>query len=385
MSQHQRTRPPPAANAGLDLDDVVNNSSRSRSGNRRATTSFPATAEKSARIKTEHAPLGDPGRTVLEGYEAPTAIQTVITPTVVPGTQLRGLVPASQAGNYPAHTPTINPAAPSIKSPAPTWARNVLTKPDDQEMASRQTAFASLTPDEQVKQNTWAQGVIKRSIRCPKGYHWDREEEHKGYRCAGGYHFVTDDLLGEGKGGILLIPGGKRNKMEKWWGPYFPDPEQPDRFVYGGPETVNVNFSMFGPDWTEVKTSTWHWPKLWQIIEGLEGPPGNEADYPLLEQGLSSLWCRPMKLESKSHGATLVIKKDKVEAPDPSQGRQDRNVGSGSGGGSGSEMTGAVTPRSPSESRNKNFGSQLRSPGSHHSLPLSYHSNINAVGPVDER
>ncbi|PMD18295.1 hypothetical protein NA56DRAFT_535987, partial [Hyaloscypha hepaticicola] len=102
--------------------------------------------------------------------------------------------------------------------------KSVLTKPGDQKMASRQTAFASLTPAEKAKQNAWAQGVLTRSLHCPRGFEWTRREEPnglKGYLCAGESHFVTDDMVGEGKGGILIVPGGKMNHMEKWWGPYY--------------------------------------------------------------------------------------------------------------------------------------------------------------------
>jgi hypothetical protein len=362
MSMHQPTRPPPSANEGLDLYDVLNNPSSSRSAGQKATTSLPTTAQKSTRIKTEHAPLGDPGRTVLEGFGQSTALQTVINPTEVPGTQLKGMVSPSRAGNYPAHTPSIKPAAPSIKSTAPSWARSVLNKREDQKMASRQTAFASLTPAEKAKQNAWAQGVINRSIRCPQGFEWTRKDEHNGYLCAGESHFVTDDLIGEGKGGILLVPGGKMNHLEKWWGPYYPDPKKKQRFVYGGPQTGN-HFSSLGPDWIEPKKSIYHWPKAWQIIGGLKGPVGNRADYPLLEQNLMQFWYSPIRIHrEKSHGAILFLRKDKVKDSDPSRGSQSQ----------------VASPASPHRSHRD---SHPRSPGSRHSAQPPYQRMMNVFGP----
>ena len=92
MFKHQPSQLPPAANEGLDLDKVMNNSSSSRHTNKKATTAIPATAKKSTRIKTEYAPLDDPGRTMLEGFRQSTAHETVFDPTEVPGTQLRGMV-----------------------------------------------------------------------------------------------------------------------------------------------------------------------------------------------------------------------------------------------------------------------------------------------------
>ena len=361
MPKHESTPPPPAASKGLDLGDLINNISLSNNTRKQATTSFPATAQQSTRIKTEHAPLGDPGRTVLEGVAPPTAFQTVVDPTVVPGTGLRGMVPPSQGAGYPAHTPSMILAAPSIKSAAPNWARSVLTKPEDQKMASRQTAFATLSPAEQAKQNTWAQSIIGRSIQCPQGFDWERHHNNTGYQCAGKHHFVSDDLLAEGKGGVMLVPAGGRGDMERWWGPYYPDPKKPERLVYGGSGNHSIN-SSFGPDWTEPKTETWHWPKLWQIFKGLKGPPGNEADYPLLEHNLALFFLMPVGIRSSSHGATLVLRGD--PADDPFGGWQNRGAGWGPGSGAGSGISYAGLLRSPSQIHTDDLGSHHISRGS---------------------
>jgi hypothetical protein len=484
-SKHKSTRPPPAANSGLNLDDL--NNSPSKHTHKQATTSFPATAEKSTRIKTELAPLGDPGRTILEGLALPTALQTVVDPTVVPATQYKGMlppsqgagypahtpsmisatpsiksatpatqlkgmappsqgagypahtpsmipvapsiksaapatqlkgmmVPPSQGAGYPAHTPSIHSAAPSTTSAAPNWAKSVFTKPEDQKMATRQTAYSTLSPAEQAKQNTWAQSMINRSIQCPQGYDWNRNQQNQGYQCAGGHHFVTDELLREGKGGVLLIQGGSTHP---WWGPYYPDPQNPERLVYGGSQTGHHSTS-FGPDWMDPKTSTWHWPKLWQIIEGVKGPPGNEADYPLLEQGLELFFNTPRRIRSKSHGATLFLRrKDTVNIADSPHGWQYRNGSWAPPSGAGSGLSYAGLRHSPSKLHTDDFGLQvisldtlhrkkdfqrshsgsesrssgspsnshssisssaLSSPGTRHSTPPRYSNDTNAFG-----
>jgi hypothetical protein len=221
-------------------------------------------------------------------------------------------------------------------------------------MASRQTAFATLSPAEQAKQNTWAQSIIGRSIRCPQGYDWERHYKNTGYQCAGKHHFVHDYLLAEGKGGVLLVPAGGRGNMETWWGPYYPDPKKPERLVYGGSINDHHFSSSFGPDWTEPKNETWHWPKLWQIIGGLRGPPGNEADYPLLEQNLPYFFRTPIKIHSSSHGVTLILRKD--PAADPFEGWQNRGAGSG--------ISYAGLLRSPSELHTDDLGSEYISRGS---------------------
>lgn len=34
---------------------------------------------------------------------------------------------------------------------------------------------------------------------CPCGYEWRREDEERRYRCLGGYHFMSDRHLSEGR------------------------------------------------------------------------------------------------------------------------------------------------------------------------------------------
>ncbi|KAH6720408.1 hypothetical protein BKA61DRAFT_419425, partial [Leptodontidium sp. MPI-SDFR-AT-0119] len=76
-------------------------------------------------------------------------------------------------------------------------------------MAEKQPKIAELKGDERKKQEEWAQEKLKAHVgTCPMGPIWTRytqvAEAHQpsmvGYRCRGGSHFVSDELLMAGKG-----------------------------------------------------------------------------------------------------------------------------------------------------------------------------------------
>jgi hypothetical protein len=84
-------------------------------------------------------------------------------------------------------------------------------------MAARQTRIETLAPNDRLQQENWAQTVIGRMAAYPVGYDWTREPD--GYRCNGGTHAVTDELLAEGIGGLFKVP------QFQWaikYGPYYP-------------------------------------------------------------------------------------------------------------------------------------------------------------------
>ncbi|KAH7395959.1 hypothetical protein BKA64DRAFT_724174 [Cadophora sp. MPI-SDFR-AT-0126] len=83
----------------------------------------------------------------------------------------------------------------------------------DISMAGRQTKIAELKGEELVEQEKWAQDKLKAHAgTCPMGYNWSRfkqnalpgQVEMEGYRCLGGNHFVTHELLSQGKGDIYI-------------------------------------------------------------------------------------------------------------------------------------------------------------------------------------
>ena len=84
--------------------------------------------------------------------------------------------------------------------PTPTPTPSLLRSSHDVKMTSRQTRIESLPPSERAAQEIWAHEQLKHfDGTCAAGYDWYRVKG--GYRCEGGRHFVSDELLAEGKGG----------------------------------------------------------------------------------------------------------------------------------------------------------------------------------------
>jgi hypothetical protein len=72
-------------------------------------------------------------------------------------------------------------------------------------MAARQTKINALSPDERAKQEEWAQRQLTMNTgQCVAGSGWYRYRDERGYRCDGGVHYVSDELLAEGKGGYFV-------------------------------------------------------------------------------------------------------------------------------------------------------------------------------------
>lgn len=74
---------------------------------------------------------------------------------------------------------------------------SIYTAPRDQFMASRQMNIATLSPEEQIRQDRWASQQLRLASVCPLGFDWLRYES--GYRCAGGSHFVSHKSLAFGE------------------------------------------------------------------------------------------------------------------------------------------------------------------------------------------
>jgi hypothetical protein len=100
-------------------------------------------------------------------------------------------------------------------------------------MAERQIRYESLPPDQQVKQESWAQSFLKRAGRCPQDYGWQRVEGI-GYQCEGLTHLITDALIAEGKGGFMVLR--QKNPYFPAMGPYYEMAGQPNWFKYAGSE-----------------------------------------------------------------------------------------------------------------------------------------------------
>jgi len=94
--------------------------------------------------------------------------------------------------------PTSRPG-PSTSRPS---IKTAFTSEHDIKMASRQTKIDSLPPAERKKQEEWAQKKIKEFAPCPAGFDWLRVPG--GYNCTAGSHWMTDELLAEGKVGYYI-------------------------------------------------------------------------------------------------------------------------------------------------------------------------------------
>jgi hypothetical protein len=173
------------------------------------TTRIPAPSAMPSHMDTTRLPAAS---------RMPSKLDTtrILAPSVMQSKMYASRIPATSTVKEP-------PAyVPNIASLAPPSTKSILVTPKDIHMASRQPNFATLTPKEQTEQNDWAQDMIKRVGACPENFEWVRRENPGGYQCEGGGHGMTDELLAEGKGGIMA------HATKKWGenkGPYYPGPE----------------------------------------------------------------------------------------------------------------------------------------------------------------
>ncbi|KUJ19429.1 uncharacterized protein LY89DRAFT_613075, partial [Mollisia scopiformis] len=90
-----------------------------------------------------------------------------------------------------------------LKSFPPPGTKSFFRNKRDEEFASRQRNFDKLPKPEQQENEVWVQDYMKRSGPCPQNFKWERRG--KGLHCTGGNHYVTDDLIAEGKGGMMFV------------------------------------------------------------------------------------------------------------------------------------------------------------------------------------
>jgi hypothetical protein len=178
--------------------------------------------KSSVQAEKSRMPVGNMERTYLEGMEPATQYANT------KGTNLRGMVPSSEyaknRGTYPSAT--------HMASVAPSNIKSVFQNENDIKMASRQTHYASMEPEEKRKQERWAQGFLKRTSVCPEGYEWTRRRD--GYQCEGRSHYTTDEQIQEGKSGCYSVHPGDIYGSRA--GPYYPDPNDADYYTYCGPD-----------------------------------------------------------------------------------------------------------------------------------------------------
>jgi hypothetical protein len=91
----------------------------------------------------------------------------------------------------------------TAKTPPPgPWAT-----PHDQKMASQQTRFSTLPPEEKISQEKWAQEKLLLGGECVAGCGFYRFEKDglAGYMCGNNLCWIPDALLAEGKGGFYEL------------------------------------------------------------------------------------------------------------------------------------------------------------------------------------
>lgn len=156
-------------------------------------------------------------------------------PTVVPSSSSSSRPRPSQQHQSssraePSHRPSqqqqqYQPSTAPQASSRPSRATTTLTTPHDEDMAKRQTKYASLAPQQKVEQDQWAHHQLQMNAgSCPAGFYWNRTDDCgglNGYLCRGGSHFVTDELLAEGRRRFYIRsmrPGTFREMA--WDGPF---------------------------------------------------------------------------------------------------------------------------------------------------------------------
>lgn len=130
----------------------------------------------------------------------------------------------------------------------------------DRHMASQQQNIQTMHPKARRQQDKWVLEYIYRSNSgCINTWPWYRYRNPKdrsgGYRCKGGHHLITDDLIAEGKGGWWMQSLTSGRDDPAWVGPFYTGEEE---LAYRYWEDENL--SRYAAPWYE----------FWAV--GCEGP-----------------------------------------------------------------------------------------------------------------
>jgi hypothetical protein len=105
-------------------------------------------------------------------------------------------------------------------------ARSILTTPHDERMAKSQLHRDELTGRDAEEQDNWARKMIALIPNaCPDNNAFVRSDTHPLYMCEGNGHAVTDELLADGRGGLMASPVKDGSyPFEDFEGPFYLDP-----------------------------------------------------------------------------------------------------------------------------------------------------------------
>lgn len=118
------------------------------------------------------------------------------------------------------------------KTKPPPGSKVVWNSKKDKGMAVKQASYDKLPEKEKKEQDDWVNSKLPSLGLCPQNFNWNRSKG--GYHCAGGNHFLTDELITEGKRGVWNVPLDLDGKWAVYWGPYYPDPCNENRMLWGG-------------------------------------------------------------------------------------------------------------------------------------------------------
>jgi hypothetical protein len=187
-------------------------------------------------VNTSQYTLGDNTRSYLEGRRPITSkAPNIARPIGTAGSgNNAGAVKHARTVSHSMSAAAARPtqAAWAFASKTGTALPSLLQSAHDAQMASRQSQIDSMEPSDRQAQSSWAQSIIQRSRCCPQKYGWNRAIG--GYHCAGGHHYISDSLLADGNGGVLVLDDP--NNVSLSYGPYYPDPSHIGQFLYCGPE-----------------------------------------------------------------------------------------------------------------------------------------------------
>ncbi|KAH7356627.1 hypothetical protein BKA65DRAFT_592203 [Rhexocercosporidium sp. MPI-PUGE-AT-0058] len=164
--------------------------------------------------------------------------------------------------------------------------KTAFTNPKDIEMAEKQTRIASLKPAERIKQEEWAQEKLQIHGTCPAGFSWweyndgvnTNGRKLLGYRCFGGNHLVTHELLAAGDGGCYVrsVPTLIRGMFSASAVPVAPSvsgmPGVPNGYgmpqmfpgVYPAPHVTQAPQAYPQPD-PQTQGDVWHGPQYMEL------------------------------------------------------------------------------------------------------------------------
>lgn len=146
------------------------------------------------------------------------ALRGTVLPTAFLGTIPESSTSISTSTNTAATTTPSTYKRPTSIIPTSRGGtlKSIYTAPEDLAAASRQTMYDSLREEERILQDKWAKRKADQMAPCPADLLWVRHATHPGYRCTGGTHYVSDDMIAEGNPGVYTRrrpPAGLRDEM----------------------------------------------------------------------------------------------------------------------------------------------------------------------------